>query len=1046
MFRSRWLGRIHTSLTRSLSRRRSYRPQLEALENRWVPSAIQAAPGFAANTLGNRDDGFVGPVSIGFTAQFSTVTFNQVFVNNNGNVTVGSGNSLFSPTNFNTTTRTIFGPFVEDVDTRNNNAVTYGTGVLDGRNAFAVTWPDVGYFQMGNNRLDAFQVVFIDRSDTGAGNFDLHFNYDQIEWDSSDSSDGTDGLGGSSSAVAGFSAGTHQPLTDYTFAGSGIPGSFLDSNLTGGLIHNSFQSNVLGRFAFFFRGGVLASNQGPMAHAGGPYSVAEGANLTLNGLTSSDPDADSLTFSWDVNGDGVFGDATGGNPTLSWAQLQSLGIIDGPSSFNVQVQVDDGQGHVTTSPATTLMIVNAPPTLTLAGAATSDEGSSYTLTLSSSDPGPDTIQSWTINWGDGAFDTLAGNPASATHVYADGDSDYTITATATDEDGTWTAGNSVAVHVNNLAPTLTLTGSGSSDEGATYTLNLAAGSDPGQDSISSWTITWGDGSVQIVSGNPPSVTHVYADGPNDYTITATATDEDGAWNAGNSVAVHVNNVAPTLTLSANASSDEGATYTLNLAGSDAGQDTISSWSIAWGDGTFETVSGNPASVTHVYADGDNDYTIFATATDDDGAWNAGNSVAVHVNNLPPTLTLSGNAVVLAGSTYTLNLASSDPGQDTIALWTITWGDGNVDIVSGNPGSVTHVYASGPNDYSISATGTDEDGTWNAGNSVSVHVDAAAGTNAAPILDELTSSALQVGAAVAGGQVTIAASFTDADAFDTHTAVIHWGDGTTSDGTITEAGGAGTIAGGHVYSQGGVYDITVTLTDNHDGSTTGTTFALVTGAGVQDGVLNIIGTTRDDHVQVNQRDDGQLKVAASFFAGPHVRSFDAAGIERIVVRLGGGNDVANVAHKVKIPTLLDGGAGHDVLKGGGGADILLGGDGRDVLHAGAGRDLLIGGRGSDLLVGGDHEDILIAGRTDFDALDAALWALLDEWNSSRSRADRIANLSGTGSGTPFEERLNGNYFLDPGTTVHNDGARDLLIARHGDWVFANSRDWVAGLGH
>lgn len=64
-----------------------------------------------------------------------------------------------------------------------------------------------------------------------------------------------------------------------------------------------------------------------------------------------------------------------------------------------------------------------------------------------------------------------------------------------------------------------------------------------------------------------------------------------------------------------------------------------------------------------------------------------------------------------GSLYVLSLAASDPGVDTITSWTITWGDGVIETVAGNPPSVTHVYADGPNTYTISATGTDEDGTF-----------------------------------------------------------------------------------------------------------------------------------------------------------------------------------------------------------------------------------------------------------------------------------------------------------------------------------------------
>src|SRR5439155_1704939 len=71
------------------------------------------------------------------------------------------------------------------------------------------------------------------------------------------------------------------------------------------------------------------------ARANGPYTIAEGQSLTLSAVGSSSLDGDPLTYSWDVNGDGVYGDATGINPTLTWAQLVALGINVGPTATQV---------------------------------------------------------------------------------------------------------------------------------------------------------------------------------------------------------------------------------------------------------------------------------------------------------------------------------------------------------------------------------------------------------------------------------------------------------------------------------------------------------------------------------------------------------------------------------------------------------------------------------------------------------------------------------------------------------------------------------------
>ena len=52
---------------------------------------------------------------------------------------------------------------------------------------------------------------------------------------------------------------------------------------------------------------VLAS--APIVDAGGPYAVVEGGMVTLAG-TATDPDNDPLTYEWDLDGDGVFGESS----------------------------------------------------------------------------------------------------------------------------------------------------------------------------------------------------------------------------------------------------------------------------------------------------------------------------------------------------------------------------------------------------------------------------------------------------------------------------------------------------------------------------------------------------------------------------------------------------------------------------------------------------------------------------------------------------------------------------------------------------------------
>lgn len=75
-------------------------------------------------------------------------------------------------------------------------------------------------------------------------------------------------------------------------------------------------------------------------------------------------------------------------------------------------------------------------------------------------------------------------------------------------------------------------------------------------------------------------------------------------------------------------------------------------------------------------------------------------------------------------------------------------------------------------------------------------------------------------------VTLQGSFTDAGWLDTHTAVIDWGDGLTTEAAVTEENEApeatGTFTAQHRYSTTGPFNITVTVTDDDGGTGTAST--------------------------------------------------------------------------------------------------------------------------------------------------------------------------------------------------------------------------------
>jgi hypothetical protein len=213
------------------------------------PNAIRS--GFDANSFPGNDDGSVD-LSLPFAVNFFGTSYNSLALNNNGNVTFDGDLGEFTPFNLFTAGHVIIAPFFADVDTRVGNVVQYGESTVDGHDAWGATWPGVGCFSENTTVLNYFQLVLIDRSDIEAGDFDIEFNYDQIQWDAGQASGGDANCTNGDAARAGFSNGT--AANSFEIPGSGVNGAFLDSSATG-LVHGSMNSSQLGRYVFGVRAG-----------------------------------------------------------------------------------------------------------------------------------------------------------------------------------------------------------------------------------------------------------------------------------------------------------------------------------------------------------------------------------------------------------------------------------------------------------------------------------------------------------------------------------------------------------------------------------------------------------------------------------------------------------------------------------------------------------------------------------------------------------------------------------------------------------------------
>jgi Ca2+-binding RTX toxin-like protein len=199
---------------------------------------LGGAVGFGENGVARTDDGSSGFIDLTPVLPAGLNFFGNVFtglwVNNNGSVSLGAAMSAFTPTAITgATANPIITPFWADVDTRagpvapspggtstGSNRVWYDLDTVDG--VFTVTWDDVGYFNRKTDKTNAFQLRLT--AIGTAGDFDIEFRYENMDWTTGDFSGGSGGLGGTV-ARAGYSSGNG---VDYLeLAQSGIQDAIL---------------------------------------------------------------------------------------------------------------------------------------------------------------------------------------------------------------------------------------------------------------------------------------------------------------------------------------------------------------------------------------------------------------------------------------------------------------------------------------------------------------------------------------------------------------------------------------------------------------------------------------------------------------------------------------------------------------------------------------------------------------------------------------------------------------------------------------------------
>ncbi|HEX7449362.1 MAG TPA: TIGR03118 family protein [Pirellulales bacterium] len=446
-----------------------------------------------------------------------------------------------------------------------------------------------------------------------------------------------------------------------------------------------------------------------------------------------------------------------------------------------------------------------------------------------------------IDWGDGATSAGAvsalargGYAVSGTHVYlASGLKSISIHVTdpmnhsATANSLVRVAQPGVVANGITFTPT----------EGNAFSGTVATFTDgDGNTSPASYsaTINWGDGNTTagaiaaagsgfIVQGQ-----HTYA-GAATHGVTVSISDTDG------------DSATTTSTARVADAPLTGANRTISLTEQTAFSGVVASFTdanpaadpgdfaatINWGDGATTTgdvtASAGVFSVSgsHTYAD--EEATAITVVVNDAGGSTA---TIVSVVSLADADTLVATAVPAAATegvtfrgalttfTDTLIVASADDFASTI-----DWGDGTTTTgsVSGAAGVFTlhgsHAYAD-EGTYTLTASVNDVGGTASATAQQVVAVIEHDVLSITP-----TEFSPTEGVAFNGAVATVSDS--DSNAAADFTALIDWGDGTTTTGSVSGTGGLFTLGGSHTYAEEGTYTPVVSIVDDPPGTASAT---------------------------------------------------------------------------------------------------------------------------------------------------------------------------------------------------------------------------------
>ena len=444
----------------------------------------------------------------------------------------------------------------------------------------------------------------------------------------------------------------------------------------------------------------------------GTTDLPAGSTVTLS---VTDALGNTQTFTTTVDGSGNFS-VDVPNPLAEGEYSVTAAATD--ANGNTATATETGGNIDITSPLVNLDAQGSTndATPTISGSTDQAPGSSVSITVTDSAENTQTFIAIVEN--DGTFSVDV--PAEL----ADGD--FTVTATVTDDAGNQDSASTQG-NIDTAAPTLTLD---PQDVGNDTTPLISGATDLPQGSTVTLVVTDSLGNQQTIEtlvdeNGAFSVEVPSALAEGNYTVTATAVDENGNTASVTENVGSIDTTAPTLSLNPVGSGND---TTPTLSGStDLPEGSVVSLTLVDSEGNTQTINalvdanGNfSVDVPQELADGD--YTVSATAEDEAGN-EATDSTTGNINTNAPTLVLdgqdetndstpaiSGTTSLPEGSTVTLTVTDSAGNTQTITATVGADGSFSADVTSPLPDGAYTVTASATDGDGNTTTVTDNGGT------------------------------------------------------------------------------------------------------------------------------------------------------------------------------------------------------------------------------------------------------------------------------------------------------------------------------------------------